>query len=102
LKWFSQDIVRANSARLRFVERLKRANEQHDGYVFELLMRFDVFTNLITIWRGHENVSQHHIGLHFEEAVDSLPAITDTHDLHTFIGKRKVDDFLNGSRIVGN
>ena len=49
LKWFRQDIVRANSARLRFVERLERANQQQDGDVFELLMCFDVFTNLVTV-----------------------------------------------------
>jgi hypothetical protein len=101
LKWFGQDIVRANSARLRFVERLKGANEQHHRYVFELLISFDVFANLIAIRRGHENVRQHHVRLNLREAIDSLTAIADTHDLHAFIRKREIDDFLNGSRIVG-
>jgi hypothetical protein len=82
LKWFGQDIVRANSARLRFVERLKRANEQHHGDVFELLIRFDVFANLIAIGRRHKNVNQHHVGVDFRQAIDCFPAIADTYDLH--------------------
>src|SRR5258705_4158663 len=48
LKWFRQDLIRANSARLRFVERLQRADEKHHRNVPELLVCFDVLANLIT------------------------------------------------------
>jgi hypothetical protein len=88
LKWFGQDVIRANSARLRFVERLKRAHEQHYWDVFQLLVCFDVFADLVAVASRHEDVCQNYVGLQFQELVDGILAITDRHDSHTFVGER--------------
>jgi hypothetical protein len=69
--------------------------------VFELLVCFDVLANLIAIWGRHENVCEHDIRGNFQYPIDRLLAVFDSHDLHTFVSKRKVDNFLNGGRIVG-
>src|SRR5262245_23965160 len=101
LKWFGQNIIRANSARLRFVQWLKRANKKHYGDVFQLLVSFDVFANLITIARWHENICENYIRGKVIEPVNCLLAVADSQDMHTFVRERKVDNFLNGGRIVG-
>ena len=101
MKWFGQDVIRANSARLRFVERLKRAHEQHYGDVFQLLVCFDVFADLVAVGSRHKDVCQNYIGLQLQELVNSVLAVAESHDSHTFVGERKVDNFLNGGRIVG-
>ena len=101
LKWFRQDVIRANSARLRFVERLKGANEEHHRNVFQLLVFFDVLADLIAILSGHENVCEHYIRRNLLEMFNCLLAVTKSHDSHTFVSECKVDNFLNGDRIVG-
>jgi hypothetical protein len=101
LKWFGQDVIRANSARLRFVERLKRAHEQHYGDVFQLLVCFYVFADLVAVASRHKDVCQNYIGLHLKELINGLLAIVHNNDSHTFVSERKVDNFLYGGRIVG-
>jgi hypothetical protein len=101
LKWFGQDIIRANSARLRFVERLKRAHEQHYRNMFQLFVCFDISAHFIAVGRGHENVCENYVGFKLQELINRVLAIANRHDSHTFVSERKVDNFLNGGRIVG-
>jgi len=75
LKWFGQDIIRANSARLRFVEWLKRAHEQHHGNVFQLLVCFDVLADFITTAGRHENVCENYIRFNLQELINCILAI---------------------------
>jgi len=69
--------------------------------MFELLVCFDVFANLIAIAGRHEDVCENYIGFNIQELIDGFLAIADSHDSHTFVSERKVDNFLNGGRIVG-
>jgi hypothetical protein len=69
--------------------------------VFQLLVGFDIFTDFVAVGRRHKNVCQNYIGFNLQEFVDSLLAIADSHDSHAFVGERKVDNFLNGGRIIG-
>jgi len=69
--------------------------------MFKLLVCFDIFADFIAIASWHEDVCENYIGFDFQEFVDSFLAIADSHDLHTFVSERKVDNFLNGGRIVG-
>src|SRR5882724_6340670 len=62
LKWLSQGIVRAYSARLRFIERLKRANQKHNGNMLQLFTSFNIFADFIAVEYRHKHVCQHHVG----------------------------------------
>ena len=37
----------------------------------------------------------------FQEIVDGVLDVADSHDSHTFVSEREIDNFLNGGRIVG-
>ncbi len=69
--------------------------------MFQLLVCFDVFADLIAIRRRHEDVCENYIRGNFQKLIDRLLAVADSHDSHTFVSERKVDNFLNGGRIVG-
>jgi len=47
------------------------------------------------------NVREHYVRGKIRESIDCLLAIADGKDSHTFVSKRQVNNFLNGSRIVG-
>jgi hypothetical protein len=47
------------------------------------------------------DVCENYIGFNLQELVNCLLAIADGNDLYTFVSERKVDNFLNGGRIVG-
>src|SRR5712671_1833340 len=58
LEWFRQVVIRANPARLRFIEGLKRANEEHHWNVTQTIVPFDIITYLVTVDFRHEDVSK--------------------------------------------
>jgi hypothetical protein len=47
------------------------------------------------------NVCEDYIGFNLQEPVDGFLTVADRYDSHTFVRERKVDNFLNGGRIVG-
>jgi hypothetical protein len=67
----------------------------------QLFVCFDISAHFIAIGSGHENVCQNYVGFKLQELVNRVLAIANSHDLHTFVSERKVDNFLNGGRIVG-
>jgi hypothetical protein len=69
--------------------------------VFQLLVCFDVFADLVAVASRHKDVCQNYIGLHLQELINRVLAVAESHDSHTFVSERKVDNFLNGGRIVG-
>src|SRR6267142_6880975 len=50
LKGFSQGVVRANSAGLRFVEGFEGANQKHNRNMLQLVVLFYVLANFIAVY----------------------------------------------------
>jgi hypothetical protein len=87
LERFGQDIVRADSARLRFVERFKRADEQHDGDVPRALVPLNVLAQLIAVRLRHEDIGEDDVRQILVQFLDGLRTTADRDDLHRLIGE---------------
>jgi len=95
LKGFSQNVVRANSARLLFVEWLEGAHQKHHRNMFELVFLFDVLADLITVHIGHEDINQNDIWREPFQRRDRFPAVARAKHVDAFIRESKINNFLN-------
>ena len=101
LKRFCHDIVRAYAARLGFVKRLERANQQHNRNATKPLALFDPLTEFITAAAGHKNIREHQVRRDSVNCFQSMFGIADCRDFHSFISEGEIDDFLNSQGVVG-
>ena len=95
LEWLRQDIVRANSARLRFVERFEGTDQKHNRNVSQLSILFDVFADFIAIRGWHANIREHYVGAELYEFGQCFITTAKAQNRNAFIGKSDFDNFLD-------
>jgi hypothetical protein len=97
LEWFGQDSVRADSARLRFVERFKRADEQHHGDAGQTPVALDALAQFVARETGHDNIRQHNVRHQPRfESPGGFRAVADDDDLQPLVREGQADNFLRG------
>ena len=101
LKGLGQGVVRANSARLLFVEWLEGANKKHNRNVLQPVVLFDVLTDFVAIDLRHEDIRENHIRGELFQPLNRLTPIVNGNYADAFVGKSKTDNFLDRDGIVG-
>jgi hypothetical protein len=101
LEGFRQDCIRANSARLRFVEWFKRADEENDGDVSEPGVALDALAQRVAVGAGHHHVREQDVGRRLlGERAQRRLAVADRDHLHPLVAEGEADDLLDRRRVV--
>ena len=82
------------------IERLEGSGEKDDRDVAVLRMRFDVLADLIAVLLRHDDVGEDDVGSHLSELLQGFGPVVDRCDLVIPVGKRQLDDLLDGDTVV--
>ena len=101
LERFGQHAVAAGLVGLHLIDRLERTGQQQHRDVREARLALDVAGDLVAVPAGHPDIREDDVGRLPVEHGNRLIAIADGDNTHILIGKRQLDDALDGHTVVG-
>jgi hypothetical protein len=101
LERLDQDAVATHGTRPNFVHRFEGPRQEQHGNMRQRRIRLDEGGDLVAVALGHPDVGEDDVRPIRLDALDRLTTVPHGQDLHVFVGKRQLDDALNGDAVIG-